>query len=614
MPGRFWTASLFLFASAGLQAEQQFIEHQLSFENSKNQYVEVRLKVPALSQTVDLRMPNWTPGSYLIRDYAANVEGLQAHGETGKVLSVRKVAKNHWQVEAAGETQINVDYSVWAGELAVNAAWVESGFALLNGAGIFLYNEHTRGMPQHVVISLPDSWPTVHVALPRQENTNSFLAQDYDELVDSPILAGNSRAYPFAVDGQDYLLVNQGDEVFWDSAQAAADLQRIVKSIQQFWQNNPLDRPYLFLNVIAMGSGGLEHDFSTVLMSSPWQMRSRGDYVRWLGLAAHEFFHVWNVRRLRPQALSHYDYEHETYTRELWIAEGLTSYYDNLLLFRSGLISVDEYLGLLADEMLKYETSPGRKVRSAEDASFDAWIKHYKPDANSINSDASYYRRGSLIGFVADQKIRRATDDEHSLDDIMRDLYRLYGSSVSGASKGYPPGAFEALVDQRAGESVSQEISSLLTTVADPDVDAALDYYGLLLEREPAGRSSDATGTVVPTDFGLVWNISQPALLVESVVRGGSGAEAGVLPGDELLAINGHRVDRFNIQDRMLRLQPGEVVELLLARNARVLTLPARVQIAIPEKYRINIQPDINRREKQRMEKWLGFQLSFRRN
>jgi predicted metalloprotease with PDZ domain len=559
-------------------------------------------------------MPNWTPGSYLIRDYAANVEGLQARGETGTMLSVRKLAKNHWQVEAAGEKQIEVTYSVWAGELAVNAAWVESGFAVLSGAGIFLYNEHTRRMPQHVIVNLPESWPTVHVALPQQENTNGFLAQDYDELVDSPILAGNSSAYPFNVDGQDYMLVNQGDEIFWDSTQAAADLQRIVRSIQQFWQNNPLDRPYLFLNVISMGSGGLEHDSSTVLMSSPWQMRSRGDYVRWLSLAAHEFFHVWNVRRLRPQALSHYDYEHETYTRELWIAEGLTSYYDNLLLFRSGLISVDEYLGLLADEMLKYETSPGRKVRSAEEASFDAWIKHYKPDANSINSDASYYRRGSLIGFVADQKIRRATNDKHSLDDIMRDLYRLYGSSVSGASEGYPPGAFEALVEQRAGESISREISSLLTTVTDPDVDAALDYYGLLLEREPVGRASEATGTIVPTDFGLVWSITQPALLVESVVRGGSGAEAGVLPGDELLAINSHRVDRFNIQDRMLRLQPGEVVELLLARNARVLTLPVRVQNAIPEKYRINIQPDINRREKLRMENWLGLQLSFRRN
>lgn len=614
MSGRIRAAWLSVLASTALHAEQLIVDHQLSFENRKNQYVEVNLSMPVDSPVVELRMPNWTPGSYLIREYAANVEGMQARGASGAELALTKIAKNHWRVEATGEKQIEVSYSVWAGELAVNAAWVESGFAMLNGASVFLYSEHTRSMPQHLTVRLPESWSTVYIALPGLESADRFVARDFDELVDSPILAGNSTSYPFTVDGQEYSLVNQGDQTFWDSAQAAADLQRIVRSVQQFWQDNPLERAYLFMNVISAGSGGLEHDHSTVLLSSPWQMRSRGDYIRWLGLASHEFFHVWNVRRMRPQALSEYEYDREAYTRELWLAEGLTSYYDNLLLFRSGLITVDEYLGLLADEILKFETSPGRKVRSAEEASFDSWIKHYKPDANSINSDVSYYRRGALIGFVADQRIRQATNDKLSLDDIMRDMYRLYGPDAGDSPGGYPPRAFEALIEQRAGERVSREIHSLLTSVDDPDVDSALDYYGLLLEREPTKRIAEATGTPVPTDFGLVWNTTQPALLVESVIRGGSGAEAGVLPGDELLAINSHRVDRFNIQDRMLRLQPDEVVELLLVRNARVLTLPVRVQNAVPEKYRVNVQPDINRRDKQRMEDWLGLQLSFRRN
>lgn len=613
MPERILIASLFLFLSQILSADQQVIDHQISFENRKNQYVEVRLTIPVPSSPVDLAMPNWTPGSYLIREYAAHVEKLQARGQSGNTLAVSKIEKNRWRIEAADEKQVEVSYSVWAGELAVNAAWVEADFAMLNGAAIFLYNENTRRLPQRVHIKLPESWRSAHVALPQEEPGGVFIARDFDELVDSPILLGNTTSYPFTVDRQEYVLINQGDAALWDGAKAAADVQKLVEAVQSFWQTNPLERAYLFMNIIANAHGGLEHDHSTVMLSSPWQMRFRSDYIRWLSLVAHEFFHVWNVRRLRPQALSQYEYDREIYTRELWVAEGLSSYYDNLLLFRSGLITVDDYLGLLADEILKYETAPGRRVRSAEQASFDAWIKYYKQDANSVNTDVSYYRRGSLIGFVADQKIRRATDQEFSLDDIMRDMYRQYGPN-SKNSGGFPPRSFEAAIEQRAGKAVSQEIETLLTTVSDPDVDAALDYYGLLLERSPARRAAEAADGLVPTDFGVVWNTAQALLLVDTVMHGSSGAEAGVLPGDELLAINGHRVDRFNIQDRMLRLHPDEQVELLLVRNAKVLTLPVKVQHAIATKYRINIKPDIDRREKERMEEWLGLPLTFRKN
>ncbi|HKX56079.1 MAG TPA: hypothetical protein VJN01_08260, partial [Xanthomonadales bacterium] len=211
MPERILTALLLLFVSTALYAEQQVIEHQISFENRKNQYVDVKLTIPVHSSTVDLAMPNWTPGSYLIRDYAAHVESLQARGHSGKVLPVSKIEKNRWRIEAAGEQQIEVTYALWAGELAVNAAWIEADFAMLNGAAVFLYNENTRHLPQLLQIELPETWHNVHVALPRADSTSTYFARDYDELVDSPVLLGNTTSYPFTVDGQDYVLVNQGD-------------------------------------------------------------------------------------------------------------------------------------------------------------------------------------------------------------------------------------------------------------------------------------------------------------------------------------------------------------------------------------------------------------------
>ena len=610
---RFRITLLSLLASASLQAQPEFVEHQLSFEHRANQYASVRLSFAVQQETVDLAMPNWTPGSYLIRDFAAQVEDLQVQGGSGNALPVSKIEKHRWRIETAGEDWIEVGYRVWAGELAVNTSWVENDFALLNGAGLFLYNEATRHLPQRLRLVLPETWRDSHVALPSSGTEGTLLAENFDELVDSPILLGNTTRFPFEVDGHAYALINHGDTTLWDGEKAAADISRIVKSMQDFWGTNPLQREFLFMNVIANRRGGLEHDHSTVVMSSPWQMRNSEDYARWLSLVAHEFFHVWNVRRLRPQALSEYQYDSETYTRELWLAEGLTSYYDNLLSFRAGVLTVEEYMALLADEILQYELSPGRKVRTAEEASFDAWIKLYKPDANSINSDISYYRKGSLIGLVADAAIRKASNQEFSLDDVMRQMYRLYGPSET-SPKGYPPRAFEALVEEMVGREIAQEIENLLTTVADPDIDAALDFYGLRLERAPSRRVAEASGSPVPADFGLVWSTEDPSLIVESVVRGGSGSSAGVLPGDELMAINGQKVSRLNILDRMLRLQPGENAELLLVRNGRVLTLPAQAQHAIPDKYQILIKPDINKREKDRMENWLGLPLTFQRN
>lgn len=605
-----WVAFLLAQLTAA-SAQSLQVEHLISFPNRQNQYVDIQLSMPVSAGGTELLMPSWTPGSYLIRDYAAHVERLQAIGSGGKPLDVEKVAKDRWRVASSGEKVISVSYSVWAGELGTSASWVENDFALLNGAGVFLYTESSRNWPQQVTVELPEDWKNISTSMPGAGGQHRYLAPDYDGLVDSPILLGNATIYPFSVEGQAYALVNQGETASWDGPKSAQGVAGVVAAVQAFWGTNPLEVPYLFLNVIAEGSGGLEHDHSTVLITGPLQMKYRQDYVDWLALVSHEFFHAWNIRRMRPQALDEYDYAKETYTRELWLAEGLTSYYDNLLLLRSGLISVDEYFVLLAYEFHAYETTPGRRLDSAEAASFDAWIKHYKPDANTTNKSVSYYRKGSIVGFVTDMAMRQASNNRESLDHLMREMYRRYGPNGTAGDGVYPPDAFQVLAGELTGQQVEKQIATWLETTADPDIDAALVWYGLKLDRAPSRTSALEAGQPEPADFGLVWNKLVPNLQVEAVLQGGSGAKAGILPFDEVLAINKIRVTKETIAERMQRLVPGERAEVLLVRHGRIMALEATVQAAVPDKYLISIDPDISSKQKARMESWLGVQLQF---
>ena len=593
-----------------LPAQELSATHTLSFPRYANQYVHVRLNMPVTGGQLELSMPSWTPGSYMIRDYAAHVENFQAGGEGGRMLDVVKVAKNLWRINTNGISNLVVDYDVWAGELHVSSSWVSSEFALINGSGIFLYSEESRRWPQQVIVNAPSVWSKTWTSMKAGSGANEFLARDYDELVDSPMVAGNAAEYRFEVDGQGYVLVNTGENGLWNGERSARDVTALVKTQQKFWGVNPFDRDYLFLNFLVEWRGGLEHDFSTVMMTSKWAMRSNKDYIKWLSLVSHEFFHSWNVRRMRPEALAEYNYDSEVYTRELWLAEGLSSYYDNLLLFRSELIDVRDYFELLAAEFRNYETTPGRKIRSAELASFDSWIKHYIPDANSVNSTVSYYRKGSSIGFVADAAIRKETNGKASLDTVMRKMYSQYGPDGPGQGS-YPPGAFETVVETVAGPDVRAMIENLLQTTADPDVDQALDWYGLQLDREPGRSAAEKSGAPVPTGFGLAWDEEENLLIVKNVIQGGAGATAGILPGDELLAINGSRVTAINLEDRMLRLLPDEIVELTLVRQEQLVALPVRVQNAIPKKYSITPKPGIRNRQKYRMEAWLGRDLQF---
>lgn len=591
-------AGLMLFSQALPAADE--VRHTLSFPPGEEQVFRVRSEFPVSAAVTELSMPNWTPGSYLIRDFAANVNSISATSTEGAPLSLQKIRKDSWRVDTGQTDTLVVDYEVFTPELNVSSSWASREFALINGASAFLYTAQTMELPQVLEVVSDATRGQVFSALPGAVDGSVFRAGNYDELVDNPVVVAQAPAYRFSRDGQDYVLLNVGDSEFWDGAQAARDVEKIVAATQAFWGSNPLERPYWFLNFIVDGKGGLEHDQSTVIMTGRLQMRDRKAYIKWLGTVAHELFHVWNVRHMRPLELGQYDYQNEQYTRNLWLAEGLTSYYDNLLLSRAGLVTPNEYMDLLAKEIHTLETTPGRLLRPVTEASLDAWIRHYQPNANTLNSTVSYYTKGAVIGFVLDTFLRKNSRGRHSLDEVMQKMFSVYANTP------YSGDAFEKAVVGVGGAEAGDLLRTLTTTTADPDVDAALDWYGLELNRGAIVITGEPGEEPLRSDLGVLWDTEKPGMIVSTVIAGSGGSAAGLMAGDEVLAIGGERLTLERLNSLMASFRPGEKTSLTVSRRDRIIGLEITLDTAVPETYSIVPKAGFDRRDVTRLQSLLG--------
>jgi predicted metalloprotease with PDZ domain len=579
------------------------VSHQVSFPALRQQYVEVVSEFPVAGDSVTLIMSSWAPGAYRIRDFAANLDRIDVLGGQGEPLPYRKVAKDAWQVQVGGQDQITVRYSVHAADLSVSSSYVSQEFVLLNGTSVFLYTEQTRDLPQTLLVDPGPGGGEVMTSLQADEEGPGWRAVNFDELVDSPLVVAGASVQSFSVKSQEYQLVQVGDTNLWDLDQSLEDVRKIVKTTNNFWRKLPFERPFWFFNFLVERSGGLEHDHSTVLMSSRWQMRNRADYIKWLSLVAHEYFHAWNVRRLRPSDLGQYDYRSEQYSGQLWLAEGITSYYDDLLLSRAGVIQPAEYFERLALQFHTLEMTPGRRNTTLDLSSRDAWIRQYQPRANTLNSSVSYYVKGAVMGFALDTRLRQESAGRRSLDDVMRLMYEDW----SGAT--YPEQAFFDAVENVGGQAVSDWVQMMVNSTADPDIDVALDWFGLTLLRDPAGNGKPKDEKLRPAGFGINWSDQGNRLVVESVILGLAASDAGIQPGDELLAINDERVTKGVLEDRKSRLNEGMTVEFLVSRNQRILSVPVTLGMARPTHYEIGLQDSFRDRNLNRMSVWLGQEL-----
>jgi predicted metalloprotease with PDZ domain len=544
-----------------------------------------------------LRMAAWTPGSYLVRDYARHVQDVSAEDEDGRPLRIDKVEKAAWRVVLDGARDLVVRYRVYAWELTVRTSHVDATHAFLNGAPTFLWLEEQRAEPHEVVVEPRPGWRVVSGL---GDGAQPLVAHDLDELIDSPIHAGAGPVLELEAAGRPHVVALWGrpDVGAADLEQLVADTRRIIEHQAGIFGGLPYER-YAFLLMLAAGArGGLEHRASTALLAAPTAFATRKKYEDLLELVAHEFFHLWNVKRIRPRPLGPFDYGREAYTRALWVVEGLTSYFDRYTLRRTKLLSTKRYLEKLADEWGQLLAVPGRARQSVEESSFDAWIKLYRPDENSLNSTVSYYLKGSLVCLCLDLEIRRRTAGRHALDDALRHLWREYGE----AGRGYGDEDIGHEIERAVGLDLGEFFARFVRGREDPDLAGELAACGLTLRPKPQlpddeERGGAWLGANVRTEGGR--------LVVAAVPSGSPAERGGVYAGDEIVAIDGLRVDEKGLNERLAARRPGVEAQLTLFRR-EVEQHVAVTLVAKPVVWEIVATEGASDESKQLGRSWLG--------
>ncbi len=543
------------------------IHFEVTFSEVQAHYIEVEMSITNLSQPyVDLKMPVWSPGSYLIREYAKNVERFRSLDKTGNTINYQKISKNTWRIPTESLDQIEVVYAVYGFEPSVRTNFFDSDHAFIVPPATFFYIDNRIDHPTTVRINLKDTWTSISTGLEQIEE-HKFYAPNFDILYDSPIEVGNQDIWKFQAAGVEHECAMVGGGSY-DKAKLTKDITRIVEEETRIWGSNPNKRYVIITHNYQSGGGGLEHLNSTVLGASRNAYLNETSYKNYLSLVAHEYFHLWNVKRLRPKALGPFNYDAENYTTGLWIMEGFTSYYDNLIIKRCGFYSEKEYLSLLANDFNTILNRPGHAIQSAAASSFDTWIKYYRPDENSINSGISYYNKGAMLTALLDIKIIAATEGKLKLDDVIREAYEEFFLKLD---RGFEENEFKSLAERIAGTSLDDIFDAA-------HQDGELDYndYFNLVGYEIIDTNLNNNALTL----GITTNKVEGLILVTTVEKDSGAYEAGLNVRDELIAINNIRLD---VKDKEIdfivqHAKEGELLNFLVARDGLVREIPVQIR------------------------------------
>jgi predicted metalloprotease with PDZ domain len=581
----------------------------VSMPRPETHLYEIAMEVdPRGAKALDLVLPAWTPGSYLIRDFARHVRDVTAVDARGRPLAIEKTAKSAWRLtfEEKSSGPLFVRYKVYAHELTVRTSHLDASHGYGNGANLFFYVDGRKDEPQELRFTLPRGWK-VSLALPAGGRV--FRAADYDELVDSPFECGSHRTFAFTARGVPHTLAlwGGGNE---DPARLVRDLKKLVREAAALFGGLPYER-YLFIVHLSAGArGGLEHRSSQSVALDPHAFRPEKSYREALLLFAHELFHAWNVKRIRPEAFGPFDYGHEVHTKDLWVLEGFTSYYEVLLLARAGLLTQAQAFEEWTTKWKEHLATPGRTVQSAEIASFDACIRFYRPDENSVNVSESYYRRGALLGLALDLTLRRETGGRRGLDDVFRRLFRTYAAK----GRGYPPGAVEETAARVAGAraGVRGFFDRYVRGTSTPDLARLLRAAGLRMREVPEAEPgvTDAMRPRLHAYFGWKTKAENGRLVVTEVLAEGPAQRGGVNAGDVLVAVGGHRASEESVARFEKERKPGTLVLVTVFRRDLLETHRVRLGERRASVFRIDALPGASAGARRLKKRWLKTSLS----
>ncbi len=571
---------ILVILSIGMAGKSQVkVGFEVSFIEPQAHYAEIEMNISGLVKDyVDVKMPVWAPGSYLIREFAKSVEGFSANAN-GKALKFEKVRKNAWRIHSAKASAIKIKYRVYAFEMSVRTSFIDDTHAFLSSTSIFMYPDGQLKLPSTVKINPFKGWSKVSTGLEPVAGTKfTYKASNFDVLFDSPIEVGNQEVFEFTASEVKHEVAMYG-MANYNQERLKVDMPKVVEQITSIYGENPNKHYTFIVHNLSVGSGGLEHLNSTVLGVARDSYVTEKGYKGFLGLVAHEYHHLWNVKRLRPIALGPFDYDNENYTTNLWVAEGFTSYFENKILLRAGYKTEVETAQAFVTDIAAVYNKPGAKVQSAAEGSYDAWIKSYRPNENSGNTTISYYTKGSVIATLMDLEIAHATKGTKSLDNVMHDMYQQYYKKLG---RGYTDSEFKTMVEKISGISFTDFWAKYVNGTADVDYDKHLGFAGILVANENLGNQEPYLGVASKKIEGLV--------MVSSILRNSAAWAGGLNVNDAVISADGILLDTLLEKMPLIATKKvGDTITLMVRRDGIVkeikLTLTANPNIKLVAKF-----------------------------
>lgn len=553
------------------------IDYVLKMSQPQTHYFEVQMNIKNIKgKEIEVKMPVWAPGSYLVRDFSKNVNQVRAYDEAGNQLEVYKSRKNGWKIVNGKARNVRVEYEVYAFELTVRTSFLDLTHGFVSGTGMFMYAEQFRNQGGKLTVYPHSSFAKVTTALKKQgegvvqDGRFDFIYTDYDELADCPLEIGNHQVFEFTASGCKHEVAVYGDGNY-QIDKLKRDMAKIVDASTSIYGEMPNDHYVFIIHNVANSQGGLEHVNSTTLSVNRF-IYSPETYNRFLTLVAHEYFHLWNVKRLRAKELGPFNYDEEVYTPLLYVMEGFTSYYEDLIVYKAGFLSEEEYLGIVQAAANYVAGNIGSSVQSVADASFDAWIKAYKPNENSRNTTVSYYSGGGMIASVMDALVIAKFNGEKTLDDFLRILYKKY---YKQKNVGFTNREFEQEFSDFMKEDMNWFFTDHVRGTKLPDYAKIFGAIGI--EVKDVSTTKPDFGAYIGED-GIVKSI-----------RSGSGAEKfGLSVNDEILAIDGYRVSK--VKDKTDAFELGKKYKVLVSRDEVLMELQVEVENYTQKKYRFDFE------------------------